>query len=76
MRMESEEKGVRDQLREAVQEASSIQTEREGVMKEKREIERSIRELGQKIRQLSGQIKDKETEKGCLEETRENCIAL
>lgn len=67
---------MREHLHEAVQEASAIHTEREGVMKEKREIERSLRELGHKIRQLGMQVKDKETEKGVLEETRENCIAM
>lgn len=76
MKRESEEKEVSDQLRMAVEEASSLHTEREGVMREKRGIERCLREINSKIRHIVGQIKEKESEKCCLETTRDNCIAL
>lgn len=76
LRWESKEKEVTDLLGEAAQEASSLHTEREGVMKEKRGIERSIREINGKIRDFVGQIRERETEKDCLETTRDNCIAM
>jgi uncharacterized protein (DUF3084 family) len=76
LKHESEEKVVREQLQEAVQEASSIKSNREAMMQEKRELERSLRELGQKSKHFGTQIKEKAEEKRCLETTRENCIAM
>lgn len=70
------EKEVSDKLGEAVGEAHSVHTEREGVMKEKRGIERSLREIEKKIRQIVDQVREKEAEKGLLETTRDNCIAM
>lgn len=74
--MEAEEKTVGDDLSEAVQEASSLHSEREGVVAEKRVVERALRELNTKIKAVSGQVRDKESEKELLETTRDNCIAM
>lgn len=74
--MEAEEKTVGDDLGVAVQEASSLHSEREGVVAEKRVVERALHELNNKIKAVSGQIKDKESEKRLLETTRDNCIAM
>lgn len=76
MELEQKEKVVSDELGEAVQEASSVHIEREGVMKEKRGIERSLREISSKIKHIVDEVREKETEKGCLETTRDNCIAM
>ncbi len=76
MKVEEDERTVSDQLGEAVSEASSLHTEREGVMTVKKGIDRSLRELNAKMKHIAGEVREKETEKNCLKTTRDNCIAL
>ncbi len=72
----AEEKKVQERLSKTVNEASTLQMDRDAAVKDRRMLERSIRDLNNKAKSLMGQINDKEKEKKCLETTRDNCIAM